>query len=535
MAQQEPHIGNNASTTDPYKCTACHADGIDTSCQTLCNVCRLSLCDKCWDNCLPHRINPPSPGIPHEKTNIGIANKIRDILQPKRSDAEEEELHRTDECTTWFGVDKDENDGPVFQDYGLYAEIMAEFVPEKRRDLHPGLISFVGQTGAGKSTIVRLLVELRNSGNQEYPTPVVGSVRGANRPTSGDVHLYIDPQSFKTQTPMLYADCEGLGGGDIQPISLRVRDQSKDPTGVSLYSRCRSKYKKFNKRKITWMDSETPPGREFAVGDLYPRFLYTFSDVIVFVQENTRREIKNRADLQPPRTTDSVIEMLLKWANSALETSSNQPVLPHAIITLNKSSENGCDAGWWDTNNATKWLFNPLEGQFYSNPKFSRYLRFWTERGKKIDSIHDLLLCYYASIRVVRIPALVDGIGRPNLLKAQVDGLYMEISSANRESRHNKRSLRMLLSADQLHSYLQYAFDHFSSNKDTPFDFVQASFANNPIPQDFGGNILKLAINIRDVRPGEPDGPGIFMRDLSPIVASCIMLDSARHKTLGEP
>ena len=91
----------------------------------------------------------------------------------------------------------------------------------------------------------------------------------------------------------------------------------------------------------------------------------------------------------------------------------------------------------------------------------------------------------------------------------------------------------MLLNSDELQPYLQHAFDHFSRDLDVPFDFVQASFANNPIPSDFGGNILKLAINIMEVWKDTLDGPAIF-KELSYIVASCIMLDSARHRTLGK-
>lgn len=91
----------------------------------------------------------------------------------------------------------------------------------------------------------------------------------------------------------------------------------------------------------------------------------------------------------------------------------------------------------------------------------------------------------------------------------------------------------MLLEADELQPYLQYAFDHFSSDLDMPFDFVKASMLNNPIPRDFGGNILKLAINIMDVWHTQLNGMGIF-EELSLMVASCIMLDAARHKTKGK-
>lgn len=78
----------------------------------------------------------------------------------------------------------------------------------------------------------------------------------------------------------------------------------------------------------------------------------------------------------------------------------------------------------------------------------------------------------------------------------------------------------------------RYAFDHFSSNLDQAFDFVQASFLYKPIPTDFAGNILKLAVNMMDVWQHKLDGAGIF-RELSFMVASCIMLDSARNKTRG--
>lgn len=90
----------------------------------------------------------------------------------------------------------------------------------------------------------------------------------------------------------------------------------------------------------------------------------------------------------------------------------------------------------------------------------------------------------------------------------------------------------MLLDADELQPYLQFAFDHFACNLDIAFDFVEASFTNSPIPLDFGGNILKLAINLMELWENEADGETLFT-ELSYMVASCIMLESARHKIRG--
>jgi hypothetical protein len=91
----------------------------------------------------------------------------------------------------------------------------------------------------------------------------------------------------------------------------------------------------------------------------------------------------------------------------------------------------------------------------------------------------------------------------------------------------------MLLNAVELQSYLHCAFDHFALTLEEAFDFVQASFLNNPIPMDFGGNILRLAMKmVSQHGHRRPDPRDIFGR-LSQLIASCIMLDSVRHEIRG--
>lgn len=229
------------------------------------------------------------------------------------------------------------------------------------------------------------------------------------------------------------------------------------------------------------------------------------------------------------RVIESVFENLVNWAAAALETSSNQPVLPHAIILLN-AEENHIDPGLWDVPTATSMLLGSLSRTVFRSPVFKKYAQFWRERSRRIETVEDLLLSYYSSIKVVRIPRS----GRPNLINDQIQKLYANIEGACSSARRRKGELRMLLDADELQPYLQFAFDHFARNLDTPFDFVQASFTNSPIPLNFGGNILKLAINLMEIWENEADGRILFV-ELSYMVASCIMLDSARHKLRGIP
>ena len=92
----------------------------------------------------------------------------------------------------------------------------------------------------------------------------------------------------------------------------------------------------------------------------------------------------------------------------------------------------------------------------------------------------------------------------------------------------------MQLDVEDLQSYLQEAINHFSDTLESPFDFVQASFRSSPIPPDFGGNILKLALHITELMKSEQkmDANRVFS-ELSYMVASCVMLDSARHNNKG--
>ena len=113
----------------------------------------------------------------------------------------------------------------VFQDYGRYANLMAESSARERKVRNPAHVSFVGQTSAGKSTLIWLLVELNSSATKLLHVPVAGSIKQQDTPTSGDVHLYGDPLTSEGRNPVLYADCEGLEGGTREPMGPKSRNK----------------------------------------------------------------------------------------------------------------------------------------------------------------------------------------------------------------------------------------------------------------------------------------------------------------------
>ena len=100
-------------------------------------------------------------------------------------------------------------------------------------------------------------------------------------PTSADVHLYADRSAFSSVRPLLYADCEGMEAGEAIPRAMPKRR----PRGAALPGGKR--------REIEWAKTTDPAKaylrrRSYAVEQLYPRILYAFSDVIVFVLRNVK-------------------------------------------------------------------------------------------------------------------------------------------------------------------------------------------------------------------------------------------------------
>ncbi|GIZ36674.1 hypothetical protein CKM354_000014300 [Cercospora kikuchii] len=480
-----------------------------------CENCGRSYCDRCWELQGPHEdLIYTSDRIPHEKIDQGLYQFYNDVFSARRSREESLKLHRNDVNSLWFEVTRDQHEGHKFKDWGTYATLMANSPsttpPGKRRPpKYPQLISFVGETAAGKSTLIKILIgrqamkTVNDMPDIHFPSPVVGSVRDDTVATSGDVHLYAGPATYHQDFPHLYVDCEGLNGGEGDPIAKQARAPE------ILGNRAR----RGRIRPLIWATTEKLRMREHAVTILYPRLLYTFSDVVVFV-------------LDKPRTFEAqVLIKLLDWAASSLENSVNQPTLPHAIIALN-ASDLAIHESEWKTEAATDNLLGQIDKVFTNAHELQAHKEKWKYTpGVKIDSVKDLIGMYYASFTVVRIPKK----GRYNRMEKQIAILQDTIDAQCRKSREERRRQRRLLNDEDLNMYLQAAFDHFASmDWDLPFNFVKVSLLNNPLPEDFTGHILQLP---RALQRHFPDQGGVWLFEhLAKIVSSYIFFDCIKHR-----
>lgn len=347
----------------------------------------------------------------------------------------------------------------------------------------------------------------RPRGADCFPTPVTGLINDIV-PTTGDVHLYSDPATYQGARPTLYADCEGMSGGEKLPMGIACKeklDAAKANTRM-----VKSKFRK----PLEWANGAKGQSREYSVKRLYPRILYTFSDVIVFVLREARV------------FQTEVLQKLIEWAYSSIDKSINQPTLPHIVIVLN-ASENAIDETQWDLDVATARLLEDYKDSVHQVQKLQNIVAGLRTIDRHITSTKDLLEYYYSSITVVRIPTK----GRYMQIDEQIGKLHQVIQQKCCLSFAHKKSVRMLLNAERLQQYVNSAYDHFSRRLDEPFDFVKEALRHNPLPQDFRGHILNMMLsmyheadNIRQSRPTKD-----LLRLLARPIASWVILAVARE------
>ncbi|KPI35954.1 Calcium-independent phospholipase A2-gamma [Cyphellophora attinorum] len=491
----------------------------------------MSFCDDCWPRQPAHKANTAKLfDRPHVKEDKATILLIKSIMEPPVDEEEVRKLHKQDQDSRWFGVVKSTPHAKSqFHDFGRFDELMADSRPLLGSDRYPKLVSFIGDTYAGKSTIVKALLSLGNRDNTDVSlegmsAPVPGSRANEGTATSEGVHLYADPEYLESSMPILYADCEGLNAGEKIPFAAAEPPQASRRNSIG--------GNKFRRRlegrvrPIEWTKPNDPKmgTRQFAVENLYPRFLYTFSDVLVFVQKN-------------PNQLHITYKYLVDWARHSVEKSVNQAILPVAVVVIN-AAEMDEDARRWTIEGATEDFFRDVKGITTDDSLKELMKNFLAENDERTLSAQELLECYYKSVRVIRVPA--KKADTYNLINTQLVLLRGEILRACQRALDEKRIKRRLASVDDLQQYLHAGFDHFASDLDRPFDFRAVDTRNKLIAHDFSDHILTLASTIYETTQGQNTrgqrlslSPANLFNGLCAFIASCILLDYVRNDLQG--
>ena len=149
---------------------------------------------------------------------------IKYLLFSDKSPEEQAHLHKNDIWSTWFGVPNRLSDWQanlyLFNRLeSLIAQAEDSRYGEPVTEQFPSLVSFFGDTGGGKSTLIKALVQNAAS-DAISQVPIPGNHIDRHKSTSGDVHLYCDPKTINSKVPIFYAGMSTFTQGKEMLIAL---------------------------------------------------------------------------------------------------------------------------------------------------------------------------------------------------------------------------------------------------------------------------------------------------------------------------
>lgn len=452
----------------------------------------------------------------------------------RKKNDQQHKQHQDIAHTLWLAVSKNANDGRfTFEERSRFTDVMEEHRNKIRNcqlenasvTCYPRIVSFVGQTGVGKSSIIKVLI--RHLWELEPTTvntavPVVGESR-SSRPTSSDVHLYYSPldTEAKPKRPLFFIDSEGFGStvesvaAESRLRALGRKTQSEpaketDTATLGTASRALKSVMDAGKRALEWISPDV--NRSAAVEELFPRLIYNISDVVVYVVPQANM-----------RSISAVLEKLLDWSKNARMSSINSPSLPSVIILINQ-----CDPDEnmeWNSEEKADSLFEDYDsGKDLSGLEDPK------------PGIKDVLTSSFNTVRFLGLPNA--RYGNTSLLVSQSQRLHTMLDTLTRQTFERKKRCNMVLALESLGKLYRFTFDHFSKSTPAPFNFLGAFLTVNPPPPGFTGSLLSILLEAEEAtkRTRQNSDNTRFTNELHgvvPLISSIVAIDIRRRQVLG--
>ncbi|KAM0716770.1 hypothetical protein Q7P37_008215 [Cladosporium fusiforme] len=499
-----------------------------------------------------------------------VADLFVDLVTYSEPDGERHrELHQRDEASRWFQV--------VQRDFGTepaaYIQVTDRFRQlcnpgmlnhESVSPQYPGFVSFIGETSAGKSTLIKAMllmghlyftgdefeptnkegktatddVELRRrveqlerdaSSSGRFPVTRSSNIENIIDPTSLGVNLYKDVPpphvpgaSEMPQTPIMFADCEGLNAGMAITSSERSRSPSKAHSSRGAVSYQHHAHENSTRASLSpyplsqttqsqpiTQTTQVPPydahvnhnlifeepitntkkpGKE-GIEMFYARMLYTISDVFVYVTSSDQ-SLYNQ------------MQRLLEWASDAVNQAFGAP--SHKTLIIVRHMTRLHNSAFYDTEQLRRSFLDRLSPLWRGSPQLEKFIDAYNERpslrnDQKILDNDALFREFFKTIHVLYVP---DRERAPTEeLFRQYRALRAQIFDASQQAQLGRAQAWMQWNVPTLSHILTRAFDHFRTSTEA-LNFYDVLRNDNPTPttmSDHIANFLRLVHELPDL------------------------------------